>query len=73
MTKLQDRIARTIDVHAPIERVFREVREDMLGKTVGDLATDSHVVHGTSALCGHRWERPQVFCDRFTSSSAQHN
>jgi uncharacterized protein YndB with AHSA1/START domain len=43
-SQLQDRIERTIVINAPIERVFRGVREDMLGKTVGELAADSHVV-----------------------------
>jgi uncharacterized protein YndB with AHSA1/START domain len=42
--QIQDRIERSIVINAPIDRVFRGVREDMLGKTVGELAADSHVV-----------------------------
>lgn len=42
-SQIQDRIERTVVINAPIERVFRGVREDLLGKTVGELAPDSHV------------------------------
>jgi uncharacterized protein YndB with AHSA1/START domain len=40
---IQDRIERTITINAPIERVFQGVREDMLGKTVGEIAAGAHV------------------------------
>lgn len=41
--QIQDQIERTIVINAPIERVFQGVREDLLGKTVGELVAGAHV------------------------------
>lgn len=42
-TGIQDKIEKTIVINAPIERVFVGVREDLLGKAVGELKADAHV------------------------------
>jgi uncharacterized protein YndB with AHSA1/START domain len=41
---MQDSIEKQLVIHAPIERVYQAVLDDFMGKAVGDIKPDTHIV-----------------------------